>query len=204
MEKEMVTSYGYDPELRQTDLLTEEARKRTRWKSITLAPKGMDYTIEFDEEYYPIEIEIYGTRIQDKLLTYDFSVNTAIIPLASIAEYFEQDNKQMAIWFWEYIIENGLDNCDAIHDITIDRVLRVPQSNREKYIIGIHGGMYHFWRTVELMIRLPNFYIDDKLIDAHIEMYDEWLNIQYFNNDYNRAHFIEKFVYLVVNYCYET
>lgn len=51
------------------------------------------------------------------------------------------------------------------------------------------------------MIRLPNFYIDDNLIKAHIEDYDGWLNITYFNEDKNRRKFIEKFIQIVQSYC---
>jgi len=203
MERELVKSYGYDPDQVQN---RDDAKKRTRWKSITLAPSGMDYAAEFDEEYKPIDIEVYGTRIKDKLLTYDFSINTAIIPLSSITEFFDgqnEDDKNMAIWFWEYIVENGITECDAIQDITVNRILRVPQPNKEKYIINIHGGAHHFWRTVELMIRLPHFYIDDNLIDAQIEHYNEWLNVEYFDDEKNRTLFINKFVNIVVNYCYD-
>jgi len=168
------------------------------------APTGMDYAAEFDEEYKPIQIEIYDTRIKDKLLTYDFSINTAIISLSSVADFFdvEEEENNIAIWFWEYIVENGIDSCDAITDITVNRVLRVPQKNEDANIINLHGEMYHFWRTVELMIRLPNFYIDDALIDAHIDHYSSWLNVEYFSDDANRLAFINKFVHIVVNYCY--
>jgi len=157
--------------------------------------------------YKPIQIDIYDTRIKDKLLTYDFSINTAIITLSSIADFFDiqsedESEQNIAIWFWEYIIENGIDVCDAIADITQNRVLRVPQKNEDAHIIHLHGEMYHFWRTVELMIRLPNFYISDDLMAAHKEHYGSWLNKEYFADNGNRIAFINKFVHIVVNYCY--
>eukprot|EP01083_Nonionella_stella_P055889 147373_1 len=202
MDRQMIASYQYNPD----DSQEERPRTRTRWKSITLAPQGMNYADEFDDNYKPVEIEVYGTRIEEKLKTYDFSINTAMIPLYSVTEFFNEDKdakeENIAIWFWEYIIENGIDECDAINDTTVNRVLRVPQPNKEKYIINVHGGTYHFWRTVELMIRLPNFYIDDALVEAHIAHYDHWLNMDYFSVQENRVSFIDKFVNIVVNYCY--
>ena len=149
-----------------------------------------------------IDISIYPIKVRDKLSCYDFSINTAIIPLSSITEFCDsEDEVNIAIWFWEYIVENGLDEIDAISDITVQRVLRVPQPFKELYIIRIHPTTYHFWRTIELMIRLPNFYIDPNLINAHKEDYDGWLNAQYFADEKNRTHFISRFRDIVCNYC---
>ena len=60
---------------------------------------------------------------------------------------------------------------------------------------------YHFWRTIELMIRLPNFYISDDLINAHISDYDNWLGVEYFEGDEQRNQFIHKFREMVTVYC---
>ena len=135
IEHELTQSYGYDPNTNQNE------RQRTRWKSITLAPSGMDYAAEFDDEYKSINMDIYDTRIKDKLLTYDFSINT------SITEFFEESSSSnnIAIWFWEYIIENGITECNAINDITMNRILRVPQPNKDKYILELYGITLHFW-----------------------------------------------------------
>ena len=55
---------------------------------------------------------------------------------------------------------------------------------------------------MSVKIKVINVYVDDNLIDAHIEHFDKWLNIEYFNNDQNIIKFINKFVNIVVNYCY--
>merc|ERR1712228_346039 len=181
---------------------TQKGRK-TRWKSIALFPQEhIDFISDFDDEVLKINIDIYPIKVRDKLSCYDFSINTAIIPISSITEFCDsEDEVNIAIWFWEYIVENGLDDIDAIRDITMHRVLRVPQPFKDLYIIRIHPTTYHFWRTIELMIRLPNFYIDDALIDAHMEDYDGWLNVQYFGNAKNRNQFISRFKDIVCNYC---
>lgn len=178
--------------------------KKSRWKSIALFPQAAIDSLadEFDQDIKLVDIEIYPIKVRTKLSCYDFSINTAIIPLSSITEFCDsEDEVNIAIWFWEYIVENGLDDIDAIRDITIHRILRVPQPFKDLYIIRIHPTTYHFWRTIELMIRLPNFYIDDNLIKAHIEDYDGWLNITYFNENKNRRKFIEKFIEIVKIYC---
>lgn len=51
------------------------------------------------------------------------------------------------------------------------------------------------------MIRLPNFYIDDDLINAHISEYDHWLNVEYFEDEGQRNEFIHKFREMVTVYC---
>eukprot|EP01084_Bolivina_argentea_P289552 497236_1 len=176
--------------------------KRTRWKSIALFPQDIDFVAEFDSELREIDLEIYPIKVRDKLSCYDFTINTAIIPLSSITEFCDsEDEVNIAIWFWEYIVENGLDEIDAIRDITVHRILRVPQPMKDLYIIRIHPTTYHFWRTIELMIRLPNFYVEECLINAHIEDYEGWLHVQYFNDDKHRNAFIRKFREIVTVYC---
>jgi len=180
------------------------SKKKSRWKSIALFPQEHLDTLvdEFDTDIKLIELEVYPIKLRNKLSCYDFSINTAIIPLSSITEFCDsEDEVNIAIWFWEYIVENGLDDIDAIRDITQNRVLRVPQAMKDLYIIRIHPTTYHFWRTIELMIRLPNFYIDTNLINAHIEDYDGWLTAHYFDDADNRRTFVSKFVFIVTEYC---
>ena len=195
----MQSQQGYDDQK-----VNGAPQKKSRWKSIALFPQAAidNLADEFDQDIKLVDIEIYPIKVRSKLSCYDFSINTAIIPLSSITEFCDsEDEVNIAIWFWEYIVENGLDDIDAIRDITIHRILRVPQPFKDLYIIRIHPTTYHFWRTIELMIRLPNFYIDDNLIKAHIEDYDGWLNTTYFRDNKNRTKFIEKFIQIVQSYC---
>ena len=64
-----------------------------------------------------------------------------------MTEFF--DNCQgHQFWFWEYIVENGISECDVLGDITQKRVLRVPQWQKDAYIVEVNGVTRHFWHTV--------------------------------------------------------
>merc|ERR1719266_1916624 len=180
----------------------QDSRVKSRWKSLALFPmQDFNFEEEFDDEFRTIDMEIYPEKVREKLEQYDFSINTAVIPLSSVTEFCDsEDEVKIAIWFWEYIVENGLDDINAIMDIK-HRILRVPQPSEDLYIIRLHPTTYHFWRTIELMIRLPNFYISDDLINAHISDYDNWLGVEYFEGDEQRNQFIHKFREMVTVYC---
>jgi len=180
----------------------DASHKKSRWKSLALFPQqDLNLWEEFDSEFRTIDIEVYPEKVREKLECYDFSINTAVIPLSSITEFCDSEEEvKIAIWFWEYIVENGLDDINAIMDIK-HRVLRVPQPNKDSFIIRLHPTTYHFWRTIELMIRLPNFYIADDLIRAHVADYENWLNVEYFSAGINRNQFIHKFREMVNRYC---
>lgn len=98
-------------------------------------------------------------------------------------------------------MENGITECDAIEDITVNRVLRVPQYGKEDHIVEINGTENHFWSIIELMVRLPNFYIDEQLVRAHDAQYNHWVNDDYFGNERCRRRFISKFTYVVEYWC---
>lgn len=88
-------------------------QKKSRWKSIALFPQSDidNLADQFDKDIKLIDIEIYPIKVRSKLSCYDFSINTAIIPLSSITEFCDsEDEVNIAIWFWEYIVENGLDD----------------------------------------------------------------------------------------------
>ena len=187
-------------------------KKFSRWKSIALFPTEDDYNLDaiYNTNRKLIEIEIYPIPLRHNILFYDFSINTSIIPFKSITEFWHETPKlrspenniqRQCIWFWEYIIENGLDDVNAIDDITKYRILRVPQSYKDLQIIMAHPITYHFWRTIELMIRLPNFIVDDNCIKAHIEDYNVWLNVNYFKENKNATKFIAKFRQIIMSYC---
>ena len=103
--------------------------RRSRWKSLALFPQLENLLEElFDDEFKIIEIEIYPEKLRNHILCSDFSIDSTLIPLSSVTEFCdtEEDEVNIAIWFWEYIVENGLDDTDAIKDITQRRELRVP------------------------------------------------------------------------------
>ncbi len=159
-QEELINTNANDDDIKLIDEHNMQSgnKQKTRWKSIALFPQEqLDLVNEFDSEIKLIELEIYPIRIRNKLEC----------PLSSITEFCDtEDEVNIAIWFWEYIVENGVDDIDAIRDIKIHRCLRVPQPKKELYIIRIHPTTYHFWRCVELMIRLPNFYIENKSING--------------------------------------
>jgi len=222
-DEELVRSYGYIPmqEMKQNNNLLAVPNadagpmgrnRQARWRSLALNQhdvNSINYVDEFDDDHKAISIEIYDTRIKDKLLTHDFSINTALIPLLAITEFFDgggngqkgPQSNNIAIWFWEYIVENGIEECNAIEDITQNRLLRVPQYGKEDHIVEINGTENHFWSIIELMVRLPNFCIDEKLIRAHNQQYKHWVNDDYFGNDRCRRRFISKFTYVVEYWC---
>ena len=51
------------------------------------------------------------------------------------------------------------------------------------------------------MVRLPNFYIDERLVAAHKQQLPQWLNAQFLNNERSRTRFISKFASLVEFWC---
>ena len=123
-----------------------------------------------------IEIEIFPLKIADKIASVDFSINAGLIPISSITEFCDpEDEVNIAIWFWEYIVENGLDDIDvdSIKDIAVNKILKVPQLGKEREIMRIYPTMYHFWKAQELMEELPGFHIDEELM----KIFDESVNL---------------------------
>ncbi len=97
----------------------DAAHKKSRWKSLALFPQqDLNLLEQFEDDFRVIDIEVYPEKVRQKLECYDFSINTAVIPLSSITEFCDsEDEVKIAIWFWEYIVENGLDDINAIMDI---------------------------------------------------------------------------------------
>merc|ERR1719229_1528195 len=99
-------------------------------------------------EYIAIEVPIYSGKVRYKLLNFDFSINTAIVPLSSIInmkhhnnsynEQYGDDEEHSGPMTWTEIIENGVGECDALIDCQKQKILRVPEENHEHCTIDSH------------------------------------------------------------------
>eukprot|EP01083_Nonionella_stella_P194367 716914_1 len=143
-------------------------------------------------EYITIEVPIYSGKVRYKLLNYDFSINTCILPLSNIIKLKEYNNDYNSSgggvasnhtdpMTWIEIIENGLGECDGIQDNQINKILKTPEVNHDHCTIEAHPITFIFWRIIQWMIRDSTFKIDQNLIIAQIKDYDNWLNTQWFD-----------------------
>ena len=106
------------------------------------------------QEYIALEVPIYSGKVRYKLLNYDFSINTGILPLSNIIklkeynnEYNHSNNGNEADdpMTWIEIVENGLGECDAIEDCQQHRILKVPETAHEHCTIeGIYNIQYDY------------------------------------------------------------
>ena len=150
------------------------------------------------DEQLVIEVPIYNTKIGDGLEHYDFSINTAIIDFASVLSL----NGSVDIDQWKEIISNGAPHeCDAIKDITQNKILKFPEDEGEEHVIAIHPVGFHFWRIIKWMISHPYFKLDDKLIQVHKKHYNQWLNLSYFSSTINILSFLKHFMDILQNQC---
>eukprot|EP01084_Bolivina_argentea_P091715 165075_1 len=162
-------------------------------------------------EYITIEVPIYSGKVRYKLLNYDFSINTSIIPLSNIIKLKEYNNAYNAEhdaadtdapMTWIEIIENGLGECDAIQDTQVNKILRCPESNHETCTIQAHPMTFVFWRIVSWMVRDPSFKLDKNLIVAQIRDYDRWATPEWFGKAKNCTRFLNHFVRTLKNECH--
>jgi len=140
-----------------------------------------------------IEVPIFSGKVRYKLLNYDFSINTCILPLSNIIKLKEYNNDERVgvsdeRMTWVEIIENGLGECDGIEDCTIEKILRSPE--HDHCSILAHPQGYVFWRIVRWKIACPDFAIDDGLVSAQQEDFNKWLNTDWFSDIKNRVNFM--------------
>jgi len=161
------------------------------------------------QEYIAIEVPIYSGKVRYKLLNYDFSINTGILPLSNIIRLkqdnddydqndialADNDNYLEGPMTWLEIVENGLGECDAISDCQQYKIIRCPESAHDHCTIEAHPQTYIFWRIVQWLIRTresSEWQIDKNLIKAVEKDYDKWLTEDWFAEKENRAKFFEQ------------
>ena len=88
------------------------------------------------QQYVVLEVPIYSGKVRYKLLNYDFSINTCILPLSNVLQLMQYNNEydhtingneHNQPLTWKDVIENGLGECDGMEDCTQDKVLRSPE-----------------------------------------------------------------------------
>jgi len=145
-----------------------------------------------EQSYIAIEVPIYSGKVRYKLLNYDFSINTCILPLSNIIklkDYNNEDaNSSDERMTWLEIIENGLGECDGIEDCTLEKILRSPE--HDHCSIQAHPQTYVFWRIVRWKMACPDFKVDAGLVQAQQEDFGKWLTPAWFAHLENRAKFM--------------
>jgi len=146
-----------------------------------------------EQPYIAIEVPIFSGKVRYKLLNYDFSINTCILPLSNIIKLKEYNNDARVgvsdgRMTWVEIIENGLGECDGIEDCTIEKILRSPE--HDHCSILAHPQGYVFWRIVRWKIACPDFAIDEGLVGAQREDFNKWLTTDWFSQLENRVSFM--------------
>lgn len=142
-----------------------------------------------EQQYIAIEVPIYSGKVRYKLLNYDFSINTCILPLSNIIKLKEYNNEEAEdCMTWIEIVENGLGECDGIEDCTQEKILRSPE--HDHCSILAHPQGYVFWRIVRWKIAQPDFSVDDGLVAAQQEDFTKWLTTDWFNQVENRHKFM--------------
>ena len=153
-----------------------------------------DSAVKSRPEIIAIEVPIYSGKVRYALLNYDFSINTAILPLSNIIKLKEYNNDYNESgdsnahtdpMTWVEIIENGLGECDAIQDCQTNKILRSPEEAHEHCSIEAHPITFVFWRVVRWCVRDSTFSIDQALIIAVIKDYANWLNKAWFEAQVN-------------------
>mmetsp|Transcript_38972 Transcript_38972/g.62220 ORF Transcript_38972/g.62220 Transcript_38972/m.62220 type:complete len:680 (-) Transcript_38972:272-2311(-) len=159
-----------------------------------------------EETIIAIEVPIYSGKVRYKLLNYDFSINTGILPLSNIIKLKDYNNQyangnDSGPMTWVEIVENGLGECDAIEDCQTNKLLRCPETGHEDCTFEAHPLAYIFWRIVQWMIREPDFRIDQRLIHAQTDDYSRWMNSGWFAKDKNRGRFMKRMVDMLQTEC---
>jgi len=153
---------------------------------------GMGNKSRDEQQYIAIEVPIYSGKVRYKLLNYDFSINTCILPLSNIIklkEYNNEDANSMDDRMtWVEIVENGLGECDGIEDCTQEKMLRSPE--HDHCSILAHPQGYVFWRIVRWKIACPEFKVDAGLVQAQQEDFAKWLTPDWFAQLENRHKFM--------------
>jgi len=153
---------------------------------------GMGNKSRDEQQYIAIEVPIYSGKVRYKLLNYDFSINTCILPLSNIIKLKEYNNEDANAtderMTWIEIVENGLGECDGIEDCTIEKVLRSPE--HDHCSILAHPQGYVFWRIVRWKIACPDFKVDAGLVQAQQEDFGKWLTPEWFAQLENRVKFM--------------
>jgi len=149
------------------------------------------------DDYIALEVPIYSGKVRYKLLNYDFSINTCILPLSNVIRLIDynnnynhsingnQDNQPLT---WRDVIENGLGECDGMEDAQQEGILRSPE--HDHCTIEAHPVTFIFWRIVRWMIRESRFTVDEKLRAAVIKDFSNWLNEDWMGKEENRTTFL--------------
>jgi len=149
-------------------------------------------------EYVALEVPIYSGKVRYKLLNYDFSMNTCILPLSNVIRLSEYNNdydhsingnQNNDPLTWREVIENGLGECDGIEDCTVEKIIRSPE--HDHCSIEAHPKSFIFWRIVRWLIREPQFKLDHKLKAAQMKDFDNWLNADWMGDQGNCEKFMK-------------
>ena len=152
-----------------------------------------------DFKFKMIELPIYSGKVRYKLLNYDFSINTAILPFSNIENLKENTLGHLRGGMaaprrqtWVDAIENGLGECDAADDI-YHKILRVPEAGHEHCTIEAHPAQFIFWRVIRWQIRTRDdpFKVERALKRAIFKDCDNWLNAEWFSNKKNCNRFMK-------------
>jgi len=183
---------------------------KTKTHRRRLTSKQM-YNLDFDmgtecddEQYIAIEVPVYSGKVRYKLLNYDLSINTCILPLSNILKLKEFNtahaNHRTPNMTWSECVENGLGECDGIKDCINNKVLRPPGHIAQCSILA-HPQSYVFWRVVGWKIVCPDFEVRVDLLKALQDDFKTWLTPEWFAQLENRNQFMALLLHTLERDC---
>eukprot|EP00485_Elphidium_margaritaceum_P009954 CAMPEP_0202689444 /NCGR_PEP_ID=MMETSP1385-20130828/4705_1 /ASSEMBLY_ACC=CAM_ASM_000861 /TAXON_ID=933848 /ORGANISM="Elphidium margaritaceum" /LENGTH=694 /DNA_ID=CAMNT_0049344577 /DNA_START=44 /DNA_END=2128 /DNA_ORIENTATION=- len=170
---------------------------------------GLSKGTKSRQELIVISVPVYSGKVRYKLLNYDFSINTGILPLSNIVQlkhYNNQvsggsDDDDAAPMTWLEIVENGLGECDAIEDCQTFKILRAPELGHEDCTFEVHPVSFIFWRIIQWLIREPSFELDQRLQNAQIVDFKKWCTPEWFGERDNCERFLQHMVRILEEEC---
>ena len=138
-----------------------------------------------EQSYIVLEVPIYSGKVRYKLLNYDFSINTCILPLSNVLNLMEYNNdydhtingnQGKDPLTWKEVIENGLGECDGMEDCLQDKILRSPEHD--------HCSIEGIWKltlTLSVCLCFSPFLIHSSAHCAGNERISVYLVMIYFS-----------------------